>query len=600
MSHTIHGRLRGLLCSECVEPLSGVTLRLYQLRRGDNVPSAPDDPKRDFAVLAEDAVREKAQLLVAEGTTDEQGAFSIEIPDGSGYGGGPLEVDLLCGSVPRQVGRPRRDPVQVNVATLRPDWTAGQRGRAFHWDHDLSYRLWCWIRGLFDAWVICGRLRNCGGGEPIAGATVRAFDVDWLQDDALGSATTGPDGRFRIDYSSSAFRRTIFSPWISLELTGGPDVYFRVESSGGAVLLNEPPSRGRQPDRENRGPCFCVELCGGEEPPYDDPLFTNVGNFHILADIDSSSGLANKAKLGIAGAGWGWFGNLKLRGYCPKTRPGTGEQMYYRFLYVRGGTETPVAAGLLEPVLVGSRLIQWDLDGDGTLEWMFQDVIVAGSGGSPDPTPPPAVPPGTPWGAPPPHVVEPDADGWIRVDPQAIDGGFYGPLVQLRSSVAVPVGTTPSNGPNAAVTDPRNGELVTLIFETTTDPADLTATDRQGARPTLLVNNWAQVRELNLLQFTGPGATACTGLTTDLDILYTVDHQLTAEWSLGVSSAASPWTAPALPGGTTPRGGFGNAHVPLAGWPPCSYTVTLSSRRKLTDGEHNDDTIVVPITFCIC
>jgi hypothetical protein len=600
MSHIIEGRLRGLLCSDCPEPLSGVTLRLYQARRGDDAPPAQDDSKRDFAVLAEDAVREKSQHLVGEGRTDEQGAFRIEIPDGAGYQGGALEVDLLVAGVPRQAGKPGRDPVQVNVATIRPDWAGGERGRTFHWDHDLAYRLWCWLRGLFDAWVICGRVRSCGGGEPIAGATVSAFDVDWLQDDALGTDTTDADGRFRIDYSSSAFRRTIFSPWINLELTGGPDVYFRVESSGGAVLVDEPPSRGRAPDRENRGPCFCVELCAGEEPPYDNPLFTNVGNFHILADIDSSTGLANKTKLGVAGAGWGWFGSLKLRGYCPKNRPGTGEQMYYRFLYERGGTETPVAGGLLEPVLVGSRLIQWDLDGDGTLDWMFQDVVVAGSGATPDPTPPPAVPPMTPWGAPPPHVVEPDADGWIRVDPAAIDGGFYGPLVQLRSHVAVPVGSTPGNGPDAAVTDPKNGELVTLIFETTTDPGNPAATDRQAAQPTLLVNNWEEVRELNLLQFTGPGATACSGLTTDLNILYTVDHQLIASWGLAVSSAASPWSAPSLPSGTTPRGGFGNAHVPLAGWPPCSYTVTLTTQRKLTDGEHVDDGTPVSLTFCIC
>ncbi|MBV9772518.1 MAG: hypothetical protein JO040_01125 [Gemmatimonadetes bacterium] len=602
MSYIIRGTLRGFLCSDCVEPLSGMTLRLYPIRQDPGTkPGDPEDPKRTFAVLDQDAVKARGPLL-GEGKTDEAGRFSIEIGDSRGYDGGALEVDLYCGNVPHHPGPPRRDPVQVMMAVLRPEWSREEKGEVFRWDHDVSYRLWCWLRGLFDAWVICGHVRNCKTREPLAGLKVSAFDVDWLQDDALGNAVTGPDGHFRIDYTSAAFRTTIFSPLINVELTGGPDVYFRVESSGGAVLLNEPSSRGRKPDRENRGPCFCVDLCVDADPPppYDNPLFTNVGNFHILADIDSATGLANKTKLGVGGNGWGWFGDLKLRGYCPKTKPGTGEQMYYRFLYSRGGTEHPVTGGLLADVLVGSRLIQWDLDGNGTMDWVFQDVIISGAGATADLPTPPVVPPGTPWGAPPPHVVVPDADGWIRVDPRAIDGGFYGPLVQLRSYVVVPVGPTPSNGPNAAVADPKNGELVTLIFETTTDPANAALTERQVAQPTLLVNNWEEVRELNLLQFTAPGANACSKLGADLNILYTVDHQLIAEWALGISSAASPWSAPVLPSGNTPRGQFGNQHVSLAGWPPCSYTVSLSSRRKLTNGEGNDDANSSSLTFCIC
>ena len=96
---------------------------------------------------------------------------------------------------------------------------------------------------------------------------MRAFDVDWLQDDALGHEVTDGAGHFRIDYSADDFKKTIFSPAINLEWTGGPDFYFRVETLSGTVLLAEPASRGRASDRENVGPCFSVDLCLEKQPP---------------------------------------------------------------------------------------------------------------------------------------------------------------------------------------------------------------------------------------------------------------------------------------------------------------------------------------------
>jgi len=120
---------------------------------------------------------------------------------------------------------------------------------------------------------------------------VRAFDVDWLQDDDLGSGITDGGGHFRIDYTTADFQKTIFSPSINVELVGGPDLYFRVETLGGTPLLIEPRSRGRQPDRENAGPCFCVDLCLSEQPPVDTdplPVFTAVGGYQYLTDINST------------------------------------------------------------------------------------------------------------------------------------------------------------------------------------------------------------------------------------------------------------------------------------------------------------------------
>src|SRR5262249_20966300 len=151
---------------------------------------------------------------------------------------------------------------------------------------------------------------------------------------------------------------------INFELIGGPDLYFRVEDSGGNPLLDEPVSRGRASDRENAGNCFCVELCVDTQPtpPFNNPWFTHVGDFHIITDIGSVSGLTSSAVLGHGGPNYGFFGGMKLRGFCPKTSPiSSPDPMRYRFLYAtldNPANQIPITGDKVLPVLVGSRLIQ--------------------------------------------------------------------------------------------------------------------------------------------------------------------------------------------------------------------------------------------------
>jgi hypothetical protein len=174
---------------------------------------------------------------------------------------------------------------------------------------------------------------------PVAGITVSAFDVDWIQDDALGSAITDSSGHFRIDYLAADFKRTPF-PWLNVELFGGPDLYFKVESPGGGLILDEPPSRGRDHDRENAGPCFCVDLCVDQPGGTRHAWFTHVGDFAIITDIDPATGKTNTAApVGLLGAhggsGFGFYDGLnqclKLIGDCSATHPSGGDPMRYVF-----------------------------------------------------------------------------------------------------------------------------------------------------------------------------------------------------------------------------------------------------------------------------
>lgn len=602
MLFTFKGTICGYICRECPEALSNVTLRLYRHREDQDVTAlAVANPKDTIAILSDEMVAGKASALIAETVTDESGAFAFELDDGAGYDGGAFEIDVYLETVPGRKSKVEVEPLQFTVTTLQPQWRQEDEGQLAAWDYCLPYRFWCAVRARFDAWVICGEVIGCESEQPLAGLKVSAFDADWIQDDALGSAVTDGSGKFRIDYAKSDFLKTPF-PFINYEQVGGPDLFFKIETAGGILLLEEPRSRGRDPDRENAGHCFCVDLCVEieEEPPYENPWFTHVGDFHILTDISATTGLTNSAVAGHGGPNFGFFGNPKLRGFCPKTLPGDPTApMRYRFLYEDSnnpGTEVPITGtALVAPVVAGARLILWDLDGSGP-DWTFQTIMVAGSGATPDPTPIPAVPPGSPWGPVPTHVIEPDSNGWIVVDPDALDGGFYGPLVRFRSAGAVPVGSAPGNGAGNAVSDPKNGTMLKLIFEA--EAVSGGPPTYRDELPRIYFNNWGEVRQLDLQQFQVTG-NSCTPLSNDLDIRFTADHELMRSWGLSITTAAVvPGGIPALSGGSAPRGGFGTDHVDISTWPSCSYTVRLSTQRSLTDGENDDDANSVPVTFC--
>ena len=494
-----------------------------------------------------------------------------------------------------------RQPVQFTITTLQPRWKQTEQGSLYIWNHCLSSRFWCAILARFGVWTICGRVTTCGQQPvPLAGVLVSAFDADWLQDDTLGTALTDGSGKFQIDYVTEAFQKTPFS-FINLELVGGPDLYFKIQDAGGTLLRNEPSSRGRANDRENAGNCFCVELCVDTKvaPPFDNPLFTHIGDFHIYGDINPATGLTNSAVALHGGPNYGFFGGMKLKGFCPKTSPiGSPQPMRYRFRYARLDAPAvliPITGSRVAPAIVGSRMILWKVFDD-TLAWTFQSIMIAGAGATPDPTP---TPPGPgPWGAPPTHVIVPDSDGWIAVDQNALDGGFYGALIRLNSAAAIPGGVAPGSGAGIAPADPKNGVPIKIIFEAGPIGGPVTFSNEVSR---VLVNNWVEVSELNLLQFHSAGGSPCAPVANAIDIEYTADHELMAEWGLTLHTAAMiPGGTPVLPSGTTPRGGIGTHHLNITGWPSCSYRIQLMTRRALTNGEVDDDADVSSLlTFCI-
>ena len=354
---------------------------------------------------------------------------------------------------------------------------------------------------------------------------------------------------------------------------------------------------------------FCKLSC---PDPHYYPWFTHVGNFNIETDIDLATGLTKWARSGLygphGGPNFGFFGNLTLRGFCPKHDPAhLSEQMAYRFIIRQGGSDTPVAAALVAPVQVGTRLAFWK-------GAMVHQTVYIRNVAATSPTPP--TPDPNPLAPVPEHVIAPTAEGWVTVDLEALDDAFSGDLMGFATGALFGDGA-PNPGVLASQAVPvpaqRAGHDCDIVFQATrvsTLPMvnSGSAPDYSNHLAKCHINNWGEVSLLNLLQFhSGPVPDACSPLTNALDIEYTVDHELIAGWSVGLSSASGRTltNAPPLPpiapstGTFGVRGGFGVHHEDTSAWAVCSYTVTLTTQRRLTDGLSDDPSRPNSITFCI-
>ncbi|MGE0416477.1 MAG: hypothetical protein AB7O80_06705 [Acetobacteraceae bacterium] len=361
---------------------------------------------------------------------------------------------------------------------------------------------------------------------------------------------------------------------------------------------------------------FCICICHN---PTLQPWFTTVGYFNIYADIDPLTGKTNKALPPASlthggGPNFAFWDRLQLGGFCPVESPTSpGVAMKYRFLYAMGGgAPHPITGNLLSPVLAGTRLVNWPQNVGGVagagLALTFQSVYIASAPTPPDPVPPL---PGAPWYGPSAHYIEPDANGWVVVDPDAIGGGFQTLLGFDTKKVPGLAGGPPMPGVPAGTAVPaanqRAGADLSITFEATrvtTYPPGTTA-DYSNALDKIHINNWEEVNELWFEEF---GTNCCTPIDATLSVQFTVDHEEmdAGAWSLVITSCS-----PSAPGDITPvasgsgvivgpRGGSGTIVENTSAWSPCSYTVTLTTRPGQTTGIVDRLALPNSLTFCIC
>ena len=304
-------------------------------------------------------------------------------------------------------------PVQFSITTLQPAWRQTEDGFVAAWEYCLPSRIWCWILALFGVWTICGHLTTCEEGWPIPGATVTAYDADWLQDDPLGSGTTDFSGHFLIYYTRDDFEKTPLTPWgINIEWVGGPDVYFKAEL-GGTTILQETQADGRVPGRENAGPCLCVELCSDEvvgRSGHGAALAAGRGVRHPSDARHVRRGVPRRGVRRHRVQAYVFGGAVTLKGNCPLKNIATGNPLEYRFRIGEWTWSPPgddpatlpsVAPASLVPVTqIAPTHVGYVFYTDGNGMPQSEKVIVDATD---------------------------DADGWIQLRGPAGDGGHVQP-----------------------------------------------------------------------------------------------------------------------------------------------------------------------------
>ena len=181
----------------------------------------------------------------------------------------------------------------------------------------------------------------------------------------------------------------------------------------------------------------------------------------------------------------------------------------------------------------------------------------------------------------------------------------------LASNAIAPAGAPAVVNPGDPVPSSQqlNGKDIRLIFEVArTDGTPLPSYTQVLQK--LHVSNHSQVMRLGVMEL-GSAGVGCNAINNTVTLGYTVDHELIDAWSVKFESAAFSTFSPVTPvnpfvSGTTPRGAHAKPVIPItnpanpaANWPACSYLVTLSSSRALTDGISDDPTASTQVTFCI-
>jgi hypothetical protein len=266
MRYLLTGRLTGQLTPQDVEPLSDVTVRVYLNPSLEDGTQAPGDLRPGFGFVSTEEERAKESYLVAQGRTGPDGAFEIDFSTRtvfghrgwtSAYAGQPLEIDVFCRAVPGRATEVAQEPVHFTLGYLVPDWRESGDALTARFEHTLDPAQWSKVREQFDAWSVLGRVTTEQANTPLHNLRVFAFDADLIKDDPLGSAVTDEQGRFRIDFGSRAFQRTLSG--IPYERKG-PDLYFRIESPDGRLLIDEGKAGAAQPDRKDIGNASWTEI----------------------------------------------------------------------------------------------------------------------------------------------------------------------------------------------------------------------------------------------------------------------------------------------------------------------------------------------------
>lgn len=260
MGYIIKGTVNASLFPDIRENVSDALILIYL---DDDLAEIRDSSKKEARKLTKKEISHKQGLLIGQSKTDVKGNYEIKLSEV--YQNQRITIDIKLSQAPFQKPIKRKKEIQYTLVKLNPIWRPEGQNFIYSYNHTFPFENWCHIRALLDAWTICGSLKITGGTKSkLAGFKIVVMDVDWIQDDLIGTAITDEKGYFRVDYTSVDFKKTFLSPIINVETPittiPGPGVYFKVLSPEGKVVYREDSALGHTADRKNIPRCYFVEL----------------------------------------------------------------------------------------------------------------------------------------------------------------------------------------------------------------------------------------------------------------------------------------------------------------------------------------------------
>ncbi|ASZ12813.1 hypothetical protein KTO58_10340 [Chitinophaga pendula] len=294
MSYLLIGNISALICDDGIEPLANAQVRVYLPElSGKTWANARKDMYNDLRQLTDKEVAEKGKRLLAEGTLDTQGNFSISWPQIHLFTE-PLEIDV-CIDCLHGKQLPACETRHYHLSSIAPHWKKNTNGGyVAAYAYVIPSDKWNALRASFNTWVITGTVRFQGyrAGQPML--KIEAFNA--RNGSMLGCTYTNAQGRFKLNYKNiitgdkgrqSAYRQSN---------NAGPDVYFKVyrekqliwEESERSILL---------PGRKAIAPCTTLNIV--IKPSVFRKATSQLSNWlNVLTPI-SKSGKGNFGQYGL-------------------------------------------------------------------------------------------------------------------------------------------------------------------------------------------------------------------------------------------------------------------------------------------------------------
>jgi hypothetical protein len=633
MSYIVTGTLRARISGHVERPITNAAVQLYkvpeeQLETG-TVATAAAPTRQTFGIVSSETLKEREdQKLGEEMEVREDGSFVVRISEEEYNGELPFVIVARFGD-PRGEDEGDGERVPVQITTVSPLANGWETPQGDHYPFEVSEgddvyevneeatrltgKQYCRILEEHEVWVVTGQITDCDTGEEQPGLTVEVFDADIYQPDPLGTDTTDANGSYVVYYARPDFEVTP-SQFPSVELIGGPDLYFTVRR-GGKTFINESSSAGRQSGREDVGRCTHIDHCVDAPesiPPITAAAWVAIGRY----SIPDSNGLNDFDPDGYTDSNkFAFHGTLPLEGSVPVAnvpigRAGSRPPVRYRFKVkqspqLKNGQGTVqnfnqiVGDGnnLFRETPVGALVYQQG----NTRDW-FKVWVESGDLNNPG--------------------------GWVRIDEvikktynQRKQSGLTagplqdyrwysaGTLAHLRTEPLTTESDVPENAAAAGGAVPQSDriadERIAIRFEIEERKASgwTSLPSKTGTTLNrLVVNNNPAFRKLGIPQLDG---NPCKRIkTSDVDLEYTVYHPhlrgarlqirragANQNWSAALNDSSTELSFADVDSTAKKYEHNNNPSFDISGevTEECAYLVRLLSQRRLTTGRSNDN-----------